>query len=178
MGDTERWLAVPGYEGFYEVSDFGRVRSLRRGNSLRRAPKMLVGEAQRYGHIRVTLQRPGERPLHWQLHRLVLEAFVGSCPPEHECAHQDGDSKNNRLSNLRWMTHQENIHQREMHGTTAWGERGSNAKLTRSQVLEIRALYDAGATSQRALASRYGVCKTQIGNIVTAKNWSRLPEAA
>jgi hypothetical protein len=50
-----------------------------------------------------------------QVHRLVLEAFVGPCPDGMECCHEDGDSTNNRVDNLRWDTHEANVRERLEH---------------------------------------------------------------
>ena len=109
----ETWLPVVGYEGLYEVSDLGNVRSVDRlvsaGNRWgdvrqRRYPgKMLTPCASTSGHLVVALHRQGERATP-NVHRLVLAAFVGPCPDGMECCHWDDDPTNNRLANLRWDT--------------------------------------------------------------------------
>lgn len=105
MTTHETWKAIPGYEGFYEVSDQGRVRSLDRTVSDGRRVKgqFLSPDRGRYGHLRVTLQKNGkiERIL---VHRLVLQAFVGPCPPEMQACHWNDIPYDNRLENLRWDT--------------------------------------------------------------------------
>lgn len=114
----ENWLSVVGYEGFYEVSDEGRVRSLDRvvmssnrhnpNLSPRRYPgKLLTPIVTGNGdYLGVTLSRRGyTRKL---IHHLVLEAFVGPRPDGSFGLHHDDDPSNNRLSNLRWGTKGEN----------------------------------------------------------------------
>jgi hypothetical protein len=104
---TERWLAVRGYEGLYEVSDHGRVRG-RRGISR-------TGQTMR-GYQTVRLYKHFQRKA-LTVHRLVLEAFVGPRPANYECRHLDGDKTNNRISNISWGTRRENQLDNVRHGT-------------------------------------------------------------
>ena len=111
----ETWKAIPGYEGLYEVSDQGRVRSFRRvanGQLLRpgRMPQ---------GHLSVALGRGNSQCVH----KLVLLAFVGPAPDKHECCHNNGNPADNRLENLRWGTRSENIKDAVRHGTWLTPER-------------------------------------------------------
>lgn len=109
----ERWLPIPGREGRYDVSDMGRVRSL-----LGREPRILKACIDRKGYAQVNLSG-GDRSLAPvpRVHGLVLLAFVGVRPDGMECRHVDGDSMNNRLSNLAYGTHSENELDRVAHGT-------------------------------------------------------------
>jgi HNH endonuclease/NUMOD4 motif len=112
----ETWRPVPGFEGLYEVSNFGRVRSLGRPsrNGIRSfSPRMLRPGPSNYGHLSVVLGRRNTR----MVHQLVLQAFVGSRPLGMEVRHLDGDPTNNRLENLCWGTRTENIHDAMRHGT-------------------------------------------------------------
>lgn len=108
----ETWKSVPEYEN-YEISDLGRVRSLdrvvrtKRGHTQGHPGKELSPTVRTSGHLAVTLCRDGERNMRY-VHRLVLEAFRGPCPPGHEACHWDDDPSNNRLENLRWGTREEN----------------------------------------------------------------------
>lgn len=109
----EIWLPVVGYEGLYEVSNLGNVRSVDRVVSVRNrwgdvserryTGKMLTACASGSGHLVVALYRQGVRTTP-NVHRLVLAAFVGPCPDGMECCHWDDDPTNNRLENLRWDT--------------------------------------------------------------------------
>ena len=114
----ERWLPVPDWEGLYEVSDQGRVRSLDRlsanGRKLKGRP--LKSAADRAGYRLVWLHRNSQRRM-FILHRLVLLAFVGPCPEGMEGCHDNGDPGDNRLSNLRWDTKSANCLQKVEHGT-------------------------------------------------------------
>lgn len=116
---NEKWLPVVGHEGVYEISDAGRVKSLARVDARGRnrlkerflSPSEGVG-----GYLRVNL-RKGGRQTKKLVHRLVLEAFVGPCPPGKECRHMDGNPKNSRVENLKWGTKSENALDRTIHGT-------------------------------------------------------------
>lgn len=122
---TETWKPIAGYEGSYEVSDHGRVRSLDRivtgANGI---PMRISGRIRRpgthirSGHKQIILRANGELFGRF-VHRLVLEAFVGPCPEGMECCHNDGNPANNRLENLRWGTRSENVQDMLMHGTHA-----------------------------------------------------------
>lgn len=115
MADTENWRPIPGYEGYYDVSDQGFVRSLDRG---RRKGRVLVrrmtGKNGRYWTVRLTVNGV---PVDRLIHRLVLEAFVGPAPEGQECRHLDGDCANAKLSNLQWGTRSENNLDKIEHGT-------------------------------------------------------------
>ena len=105
----ETWKAVPGYEGLYEVSDQGRVRSFARYKSGR----ILRPGRMPQGHMSVALGRGNSQCVH----KLVLLTFVGPAPDRHECCHNNGDPSDNRLENLRWGTRSENIRDAVRHGT-------------------------------------------------------------
>ena len=117
---AERWLPVVGYEGFYGVSDFGRVRSLphwrrskgdsrsfNRGRILKPSP---VGD-----YLRVGLSKDG-RARSIDVHRLVAAAFIGPCPPGQLVRHLDGDGQNNTLANLAYGTPGDNELDKVRHG--------------------------------------------------------------
>lgn len=108
----ESWLPIPGYEGCYEVSNLGRVRSLPRNTTFGR---ILAQDILHAGHRRVTLYRDGRRSRIF-VHRLVLLAFVGPCPEGMECRHLNGDSADNRLANLTYGTRSENTLDDVRHG--------------------------------------------------------------
>lgn len=108
----ERWLPIPGYEGHYEVSDHGRVRSLprkilRSDGATQPIRGRILKASGGKGHQHVNLALGGVHNSLW-VHRLVLEAFVGPCPPGQVCCHWDDNPANNHLRNLRWGTKGDN----------------------------------------------------------------------
>lgn len=110
------WLPIPGYESHYEVSDTGRVRSLRSGQHVRPAPRPVKPGDNGQGHLHVNLWLDG-KPTKRYVHQLVLEAFVGPCPDGMEVLHGNGDASDNRRENLRYGTSQENRMDAVRHGT-------------------------------------------------------------
>lgn len=118
----ERWRPVVGFEGWYEVSDRGGVRSVDRVvecSDGRRVPyrgRVLAQGTHPKGYRTVWLGRNGTKKCVY-VHRLVLESFVGPAPAGHECCHGDGDAGNNSLENLRWDTRSANNFDRVRHGT-------------------------------------------------------------
>lgn len=113
---SETWRPIPGLEGRYDVSDFGRIRSWIPNGS---APRPLIMAATTKGTRGHLMVRPvfadGSRPS-MLVHRAVLATFVGPCPEGMEVRHLDGDPTNNHLSNLRYGTHSENELDKVLHG--------------------------------------------------------------
>lgn len=172
---TEEWRAVPGYEGAYEVSSLGRVRSLDRvvesPTAKRGYPKLMRGrllKPQRHsaGYLHVGLSRRIRIISH-----LVLEAFRGPRPDGEEACHNNGDKWNNVLGNLRWGTHTYNCADRVAHGTSPDGEQNAMCKLSLAEVVAIRARY--GPETQRALGAEFGVVQGHVSRIVTGRRRSR-----
>lgn len=126
--DAEHWLPIPGYEGYYEVSDLGRVRSLDRiisggrwGTQRRRGAIRALAEGA-HGYLVVSLSRNGKQ-VNRYVHQLVLEAFVGPRPAGMEACHWDDDPGNARLDNLRWGTRSTNAHDRTRNGGCQFARR-------------------------------------------------------
>lgn len=149
----EIWLPVVGYEGRYEVSNFGRVRSLRsHSGPWRNGPRPLRLQSHGQYYFSVVLKPRPEKKRY--VHRMVLETFAGPCPPGHVCDHIDGDGCNNRLDNLRWIPETENHKRRAEHGGAACGpahpfwKHGRKATSTARQ----RRLYAQRVSSRKAVA--------------------------
>lgn len=121
---SEQWRPIAGFDGRYEVSDQGRVRSWVRagkdqGAGWKRRAQPIVRRPhvnRRTGYWCVTLRLP-PRYVTRTLHRLVLEAFAGPCPVGMEACHHDGDREHNGIGNLRWDTRSSNARDRTRHGT-------------------------------------------------------------
>lgn len=110
----EVWLDISGYEGIYQISNLGRVKSLERvvvgGNGGKRflAEKILKVGSDRYGYQQIQLSNGGVRKCH-RIHVLVASHFLGNDDPEKiEVHHKDHDKKNCHVSNLEWVTKSHN----------------------------------------------------------------------
>lgn len=157
----------------YRVGDDGSVWSRHNnryglGQVWRRLKPIRFGKTN---HRMVSL-RNGDKITQFQIHRLVLEAFVGPCPEGMECCHNDGDPTNNRLDNLRWDTRQANVEDSIKHGTKPKGERCSYAKLTAQQVGEIRQRLKEGETQAR-IAKEFMVSQALVSFVNSGKRWNR-----
>lgn len=160
------WAVVEGFPN-YRVSRAGAVVSLYRNRVLRLKPSI-----DSAGYPSVDLYAAGRRQ-RVNVHRLVLEAFVGPCPPGMQTRHLDGDRRNNRLENLAWGTPAENAADRARHGTVVCGSRNPAAKLTEAQVREMLHLYRTTCPDRPALAARFGVSWSAVNRIVTGATWGR-----
>lgn len=175
----EEWRPVVGFEGLYSVSSYGRIRSEARTTSYlssrgtlihRGVPTRILSPGTANGYEFVQLWRDGE-PIRQSAHCAVLRAFVGEAPsPAHQGAHGDGNSRNNKVGNLRWATGVENQADRVLHGTANRGQRHGMAKLSPSQVLAIR----ADARVQSAVAATFNVSRSTVQLVKARKVWSWL----
>lgn len=169
----EVWLPAPGYEGFYEVSNEGRIRSLRWD-----PPRILKPAPNHFGYPCASLRRADKKAATKKLHRLICHAFHGPCPPGMETAHLDGDPTNARADNLKWATHTENASHRIAHGTVLAGEKHPRAKLTDAQVVALRAEWAANPRqSQGEIARRLGVSRPTVCLILSGRKWKHLTGA-
>lgn len=165
---SEVWRDIPSAPG-YQASDQGRIRSKRktvRCGAGGRGRRCVGGEVLRPGrssggHFTVVVARAGGSRT---VHSLVAEAFIGACPEGCEVLHRNGNPSDNRPSNLRYGTRSENNRDITRH---------NRRKLTTAQVKEARSRWEAGET-QTTLAKEYGVCVSQMGNIVHRRQYERV----
>lgn len=181
---TEKWKPIPGYEGIYEISNLGHIHSLPRSDAKggKRKGKQLNpwSNAKGYQLVRLYDTKGGART--FQLHRLVMLAFVGTCPGLYQVNHKNCDKADNRLCNLEYVTPEANLSHAKQNGRhpapPRRGEDNNTAKLTSGQVITIRREYAEGNISLRQLGDRYGVSKQAIHHIVQCKSWTHLDDHA
>ena len=174
MKFEEEWRPIHGFTGLYEVSSWGRVRSLDRivagryGCRSHREGKVLVGGVNNAGYRQVILMRrnKGKQVL---VHRLVLTAFYGKCPKGMESRHLDGDKTNNRADNLAWGTRAENIADRWKHHEK-YTPNHSNGTLNPVTVRSMRKEHAKGETLDH-LAWKYKVTYPTAFRAVHHLSW-------
>lgn len=171
----EAWRPVVGWEGLYEVSDMGRVRSLPRVVRSRGGTRTIPGRVRKLsipsnGYAMVNLERL-DRTFNALAHRLVLEAFVGPCPPGMEACHGKAGKGDNTLANLSWGTKLDNEADKLRDGTRVHGETCGQSKLKRWQVASIRAAYAEGGVTLRELARTHRVTTMTVQRVVTRQTW-------
>lgn len=151
---TSEWRPVIGYEGFYQVSDQGEVRRIAAACGTQPG-LVLVGVPTRYGYLRVALCRSGRGADIQTIHSLVLIAFVGPRPSGHVANHKNGDKADNRLINLEWVTHRENMRHAVATGLT-------KRKLTPQLVADIKTRKLETNASSRQLGREFGVSHVTV----------------
>lgn len=178
MNEFEIWKPVVGFEEQYEVSNFGKVRSVdriqRRSNGyvecdFRISGKVLKPYITGRGYPTVALGGKNVK-----VHRIVAEAFLKRDNyGKDEVNHIDGNKNNNRADNLEWVTGSENTFHALKAGLKKTGESAFGAKLTAKDVEEIRKTYVKGSTEfgAKPLSKKYGVSDMSIRQIVRNRKW-------
>lgn len=162
---VEIWKPCLGFEKYYEVSNTGKLRSIRRG-------KLMKLSLDKDGYLRTSFN-VNTVCTNVFLHRLVAEAFHGRCPDNQVVRHLDGNTLNNFPDNLAFGTPKENSEDMLKHGTQAKGITCGKSKLTDYEVLEIRRLHKLGV-AQKALSKQFGVNQSNIYMILSGKTWKHL----
>jgi hypothetical protein len=171
---------VASYEGLYEVSYWGHVRSLSRlvGGPHGPASRVFPGRLLEWyirpdGYPEVQLSREGRAKKRF-VHHVVLEAHVGPRPAGQEARHGPGGKLRPWVINLCWGIREDNVGpDRVRDGQSNRGERHGNAKRTTDEVLEIRRRAAAGEP-QTDLAGEYGMSVQGLNDIVTRRNWAHV----
>lgn len=176
----EIWKPIRGYEGLYEVSNLGRVKSLERimeyknrwgGISRRVKPEQLMVSRPncRWGYYEVPLQKDGVQRFK-RLHRLVADAFCPNPEGYNEVNHIDENRANNCAVNLEWCNHHYNTHYGTRNKRLGEILRKRMAKVTEREVIEIRGLIEKGMRMTK-VAEMFGLSYSQIRRIKTGQNW-------
>ena len=179
----EYWLSVPGYEGLYEASSLGRVRSLNHVK-VRLGRTGAIERCSHFGKVlspshppsaggygRVTLYREGVKS-DLGLHVVVCLAFHGRPQPGRVAAHRNGNPRDNAPSNLRWATPKENTRDAISHGTIVEGIRHKRSKLNPAKVAAIREGAAAGRTIT-SLSREHQVAHSTAARVVHGATWKR-----
>jgi hypothetical protein len=161
---TEHWRPVIGWEGWYEVSDLGHVRSLRCQGGRRTQAKLLSSPTMKSGYPSVCLSRNGVQRTTY-VHRLVLEAFAGPFTDNEESNHKNKERCDNRLANLEKVSRSENIRHSYYYGThkRPVGRR----RLRDDTVKALRAL--GGTIPNVMLARQFGISESAVSLIIRGR---------
>lgn len=173
----ERWKSIDGYEGLYEVSEQGEVKSLDRTVASKwGTPKIVKGRTMvqkttNNGRRQVCLSKDGKK-LWVSVSRVVARSFIRN-PHGLPCVnHRDNDPLNNKVENLEWCTYKENQAHMRRQGRQKYpcGERGGNTKLTWDQVCQIR---NRKNEDQKLLAQEFGIKQSGVSQIINFKSWKK-----
>jgi len=183
--ENEIWKPINGYEGKYEVSNTGRVKSLGRYIQKSRNGKPVqqwydgfvmknIVDA-RWGYHRVYLCKDGKIKA-YKLHRLVAGAFIDN-PENKPCVnHKNGIKTDNRVDNLEWCSYQENARHAIDTGlqTYVYGESRASSKLTNEQAKEIKIMLNEGVKTQKEIGELFGVSHVAVSDIKRGVTWSHI----
>jgi len=161
----EQWRPIPGFPG-HEASDQGRIRSIR---------FVIRPHESKTGYMIVKIRIDGSYR-HLRVHRAVLLAFVGRPKDGEVAAHNDGNKKNNALSNLRWASRSANERDKIRHGTSNRGGRNGQAKLSERDVSIIHSRKPRCMADCRRLASQFNVRPLTIYKVATGRRWAHVLE--
>lgn len=170
------WIPAAGFEGMYEVSCAGDVRSWRVGGSRNKRatePRLLVLATSKDGYKRCNLYSGDGGTRNVDVHVLVCASWHGPRPAGAQVRHLNGIRSDNSKENLRWGTSKENAADMLAHGTQSTRKGAANhfAKLTDADVLAIRTRKDATGL---ALAKEYGITPGYLYQLRKGKSWKHL----
>ena len=162
----EIWKSVVGYEGLYEVSNYGRVKSFQKNK-----PAILVG----YRKLEYYKARLADNKL-ISVHKLVAQAFIPNPEGKPTVNHIDGNKLNNRVSNLEWTTYSENNRHAYDTGLQKRGCERSTSKLTANQVRYIRenCIPRDFKLGMHALARKFGVSYSTINSVYRGRSYKNV----
>ncbi len=173
----EIWKDVPGYEGIYQVSNLGNVKSLNHfinnkhnSKSLKKG-RILKKFISKKGYLTTSLSKNIKR-YSPGIHRIVALAFIPNPEKKPQVNHINGIKTDNRVENLEWSTNKENQIHAVKNGlcNPNFGEKHHMSKLTNEQVLEARKLHYDGV-SNKFLSKKYNITPTAMGNILRKKTY-------
>lgn len=161
------WKDIPGWEGLYEASIWGHIRSKKNNIAL----KQFVNSY--YCCVNLC---SGKTRRKYPVHRLITAAFLGACPDGLQVNHKNLNKLDNRLSNLEYCTAKENIRHAVRNGVQIGcvGEKHWNAKLTDDNVREIRKYRGGKVLSYREVGKKYGINRSQVKAIMYGRAWKHV----
>jgi HNH endonuclease len=169
---NDRFRTIEGFPG-YRINSHGAVQSCWSRTVYKTlTDTWLPLKPVRRGRYLTLNLSDGIRKVARYIHRLVLVAFVGPCPPGLIACHNDGDPVNNRLGNLRWASYTSNSQDMVRHGTRLMGS-AARSKLGEDDVLEIRRRRSEGVKFA-VLADSFGVSRQNVEAIVSRRSWKHL----
>jgi len=167
LNQQEIWKDIQDYEGRYQVSSFGRVKNIKTNT-------IITGSSD-HGYYSIHV-RPSKKSKQRRLrvNRLVAVAFVPNPENKPEVNHIDGNTKNNNINNLEWVTHSENMkHALKIGLVNNSGERNVHCKLKEIDVVNIRNRFKNGEKPHN-IAKDYPVSMIQINRIINNKTWKHI----
>lgn len=162
----EEWRDIPGYEGYYQVSNIGRIKRISTDHILK--PWCSKRGVKSVNLCKMNTCRTT------RVHVIVASTFIGEKPKGMEICHNNGDCTDNRLENLRYDTHKNNELDKKKHGTSQVGENHGMSKLNNIQVKSIRHFLKLGYLSIKDIASVFDISTFIVWSISKNKLWKHI----
>ena len=176
----EVWLPVKGYEGIYEISNKGRLKSLPRMVDNYTKKTLFKGGIRKesldsYGYVKYNMSKDSVTK-GMLAHRIVALAFIPNPEKRPQINHINAVKTDNRVENLEWCTPMENIHHSMEMGLQKKrsGEEIHFAILTEKEVIEIRSKYKPRKYTFKRLGIEYGVSYQTIQCIIHKRSWKHI----
>jgi DNA-binding transcriptional regulator YiaG len=175
----EVWKDINGYEGYYQVSSLGRVKSVKRMVNHNYGGLKIVNErvmSQRTAKYKnLMLCKEGEERIFW-VHRLVAESFIENPDNKPEVNHKDANCHNNNVDNLEWATRAENQIHAVQHDLfkTKYGKNPYKNRDLAATFTEIRSLYKEKGVRQKEIAKTFSIDQSTVSRIFNNKRWTTI----
>ena len=179
--DSELWRDIRGYEGLYQVSSHGNVKSIDRiirdknGRVKISKGRLLAFTVEKDGYFQLHLSKGNVSKL-FKVHKLVAEAFIQPIKGKNLVNHKNGLKQINHVKNLEWVNNKENTQHAHKLGLINYlvGEDHPKAILTNRKVLRIRELHSTGNYTQVSLAKLFNVSVSAVAGVLNGRNWNHI----
>lgn len=180
--ENEIWVDVEEFDNYYQISNYGRLRSKKR--KIKSAiqscgyrfntPRIMFPQNNGKGYLQYYVSFNNKRVMKYA-HRLVAKYFLSNHLNHPEVNHIDGDKSNNNVKNLEWVTIQENQIHAVKNGLSPSGENSKLAKLSKMQIIALRRLFRMNPKFNKLqIAKKLGVRDTTIHKIINNQRWKYL----
>lgn len=169
------WKDIPGYEGIYQASPDGLIRSCDRtvnhtdGRVRNLKGKVLAGRKARKGYLQVLL-RKDKSSISEYVHRLVAKTYLPNELNLPEVNHIDGNNQNNNVNNLEWCTRKHNMAHAKENNLIDY--RNLNSKINEEKAQSIRKMYEQGNVTQSKIAVLFNLDQSHVSKIINKKRWN------
>ena len=176
----EIWKDIENFEGYYQVSNLGNVRSLdriieKKNHKQKVRGKIMKQAIKSNGYKFIGLRKPRNKKIFKHVHRLVASAFIENLENKKTVNHIDCNKLNNNVNNLEWCTQKENIaHARKNNLYHDYGSSSVKAKLCDEEVKKIRKLYDDKIKTISQLTIDFNVCNETIRRVVNRISYTNI----
>lgn len=172
--EKEVWKDIPGYEGLYQASNLGRIKSLSKklwnghgyfySKEKILKPGLSSNKEENKRRLMVVLCKDVKKT--WSVHKLIAITFLGEKPEELIICHNDGNHLNNRVDNLRYDSYKENTRDILKHDRTI-----AKSKLNIENIINIRKEYSNGVKVKN-ITKKYNISENTVYNIISKRTYS------